>query len=154
MDWEWQIGLIFIVVGVFLLIAEAASPGFFVGIPAVVLIILGALGMAIDGFFLSVWSPIIAVVIAVPAFIITMYSYQRLAPPQPPTTTVGHSLIGKQGIVRADIIPNTIKGKVRIENQSWSATSDHYIPKNTLVVVIRSRGVHVVVQEVQKRQGP
>lgn len=154
MEWEWQVGLVFIVVGVILLIVETASPGFFVAIPATVLIILGALGMVIDGFLLSVWSPIVAVVVAVPAFIGTMLFYQRLAPPEPPTTTVGHSLVGKRGIVQVPIIPNTLRGKVRIENQTWSAASDHHIPKDTLVEVVRSKGVHVVVREVQQSQGP
>ena len=154
MEWEWQVGLVFIVVGVILLIAETASPGFFVAIPATVLMILGALGMTIDGFFLSIWSPIVAVVVAIPAFIVTMYAYQRLAPPEPPTTTVGRSLLGKRGIVREAIVPNTLQGKVRIEHQSWSAASDHYIAKDTLVEVIQSKGVHVIVREVPKEQGP
>ena len=153
MEWEWQIGLIFVIVGVILFIVEVASPGFFVAIPASVLIILGALGMILDGFFLSMWSPIVAIGVTVPAFLGTMYAYKRLAPPQPPTTTVGRSLVGKRGIVDTDIIPNTIKGKVRIENQTWSATSDHYIPKDTLVEVLESKGVHVIVREVQE-QGP
>ncbi len=153
MEWEWQIGLIFVIVGVILFIVEVASPGFFVAIPASVLIILGALGMVLDGFFLSMWSPIVAIGVTVPAFLGTMYAYKRLAPPQPPTTTVGRSLVGKRGIVDTDIVPNTIKGKVRIENQTWSATSDHYIPKDTLVEVVQSRGVHVIVKEVQE-QGP
>ena len=153
MEWEWQIGLIFVIVGVILFIVEVASPGFFVAIPASVLIILGALGMILDGFFLSMWSPIVAIGVTVPAFLGTMYAYKRLAPPQPPTTTVGRSLVGKRGIVDTDIIPNTIKGKVRIENQTWSATSDHYIPKETLVEVVESKGVHVIVREVQE-QGP
>lgn len=153
MEWEWQIGLIFVIVGVILFIVEVASPGFFVAIPATVLIILGALGMVVDDFFLGIWSPIVAIAVTVPAFLGTMYAYKRLAPPQPPTTTVGRSLVGKRGIVDTDIVPNTIKGKVRIENQTWSATSDHYIPKDTLVEVVQSRGVHVIVKEVQE-QGP
>ncbi|MEE9115581.1 MAG: NfeD family protein [Thermoplasmata archaeon] len=153
MEWEWQIGLIFVIVGVILFIVEVASPGFFVAIPASVLIILGALGMILDGFFLSMWSPIVAIGVTVPAFLGTMYAYKKLAPPQPPTTTVGRSLVGKRGIVDTDIIPNTIKGKVRIENQTWSATSDHHIPKDTLVEVVESKGVHVIVREVQE-QGP
>ncbi len=153
MEWEWQIGLIFVIVGVILFIVEVASPGFFVAIPASVLIILGALGMVLDGFFLSMWSPIVAIGVTVPAFLGTMYAYKKLAPPQPPTTTVGRSLVGKTGIVDTDIIPNTIKGKVRIENQTWSATSDHHIPKDALVEVVESKGVHVIVREVQE-QGP
>ncbi|MCK4444936.1 MAG: NfeD family protein [Thermoplasmata archaeon] len=154
MEWEWQVGLIFVIVGVILLIAETASPGFFVAIPATVLMILGALGMVIEGFLLSPWSPVVAVVVAVPALIVTMYAYQRLAPPEPPTTTVGRSLVGKHGIVREAIIPNTLKGKVRIEHQTWSGTSDHYIAKDTLVEVVQSKGVHVIVREVQQGQGP
>lgn len=147
---EWHIGLILLIVGVVMLIAEAASPGFFIAIPATVLMVLGGIGMAAPGFFLSPWSPVVAVVVAIPATIVTMKFYQTLSPPAPPTTTVGHSLVGQTGIVQAPIEPNSIRGKVKIENQIWSATSDRPIAKGAMVEVVRSKGVHVVVKEVQK----
>jgi membrane protein implicated in regulation of membrane protease activity len=151
---EWYIGLIFVIVGVVLLIIEATSPGFFVAIPATVLMVLGGIGMVVPGFFLTFWSPFVAIVVAVPATIITMKAYQRLSPPAPPTTTVGHSLIGKHGIVQVPIIPNTIKGKVNIENQIWSATSDHPIEEGAMVEIVQSKGVHVIVREVQPTKPP
>ncbi|MFQ6061328.1 MAG: NfeD family protein [Thermoplasmata archaeon] len=147
---EWHIGLIFVIIGVILLILEATSPGFFIAIPATVLLVLGLIGMVVPNFFLSPLSPIVALVVTIPATILTMKLYQRLSPPSPPTTTVGYSLIGKQGIVEVPIVPNTIRGKVKIENQVWSATSDHPIEKGTLVEIVQSRGVHVVVREVQQ----
>ncbi|TET90545.1 MAG: NfeD family protein [Methanomassiliicoccales archaeon] len=147
---EWHIGLILLIVGVSMLVVEAASPGFFIAIPATVLMVLGAIGMAVEGFFWTPWSPIVAVVVVIPATILTMKFYQTLSPPAPPTTTVGHSLVGQTGIVKAPIEPNTIKGKVRIENQVWSATSDRHIAKGALVEVVQSKGVHVIVKETGK----
>ncbi|MFQ5883989.1 MAG: NfeD family protein [Thermoplasmata archaeon] len=146
----WHIGLILLIVGVVMLVAEAASPGFFIAIPATVLMVLGGIGMAVPDFFISPWSPIVAIVVAIPATIITMKFYQTLSPPAPPTTTVGHSLVGQTGIVQAPIEPNSIKGKVKIENQVWSATSDRSIAKGAMVEVVQSKGVHVVVREVGK----
>ncbi len=147
----WVIGLTFIIVGIFMLLAEATSPGFFIAIPGTVLIVLGIIGMIVpDIIFGSIWGPIIAVIIAAPATIVTILLYQRLATPGPPTTTAATSLIGKKGIVTKEIIPETISGKVRIMNQIWSATSVEPISKGARIVVVDSKGVHVVVKKIQK----
>jgi membrane protein implicated in regulation of membrane protease activity len=44
--------------------------------------------------------------------------------------------------------PNSLNGKVRIENDSWSATSSKEIPEGRKVIVRESEGVHVKVEEV------
>lgn len=142
----FDIGLTFVVLGVLMLIWEATSPGFFIAVPATVLIALGMLGMAVPELFLSIWSPIIAVIVAVPATYITMQFYAKLAPPSPPVTTVGESLVGKVGTVTAPVVPHSIRGKVKIDNDIWSATADQDLPVGSRVRVIASRGVHVVVQ--------
>ena len=147
---EWQIGLAFVVIGIMMLLAEASAPGFFIAIPATVLIVLGLLAMAVPGFFFSVWSPIVALLTAVPATIITILVYRMIAPPEPPTTTVGHSLIGRHGIVTKEVVPNSIQGKVKIENQIWSATSDRTISEGMRVIVTESKGVHVFVVPAEK----
>jgi membrane protein implicated in regulation of membrane protease activity len=151
-DLAWTLGLVFVIIGVILFLAEAASPGFFIAIPATILIILGIIGIIAPGIFFSIWSPIIAVGIAIPVTLVVIYFYRQIAPPQPPTTTVGDSLIGKRGIVITATEPDRqTKGKVRIGSDVWSATSDRPIRKGARVEVIASEGVHVIVREIGNR---
>jgi len=143
-----DLGLIFIIIGVLMLLAEAVTPGAFLVVPATVLLVLGALGLVAPDLLLSIWSPIIAVVIGVPVFMLTVKAYQKLSPPMPPTTTVATSLIGMEGLVVTDTCPNNLKGKVRIENDLWSATSSRAIPAGYKVKVVASEGVHVKVEAI------
>jgi membrane protein implicated in regulation of membrane protease activity len=147
---EFEIGLAFIVIGIVLLMVEATSPGFFIAVPATVLILIGGLAMLIPGFFTSPWSPITALVVGSLATVFTIKLYARLAPPQAPMTTVGTSLIGKSGTVTKEVVPDSIAGKVNIENQIWSATSNEVIPVGARVQVVGSAGVHVVVEKFGK----
>jgi len=145
---EFTLGLVFLVVGVIMLIVEAASPGFFMAVPATVLIVLGLLGMFVQGFLYSIWSPVLAILLGVPTTLFTMWFYSRFSPPSPPTTTVGESLISRQGLVTVAVRPHSLKGKVRIGNESWSATSVEVIPEGERVLVIGSEGVHVIVRRL------
>lgn len=145
---EFTLGLAFVVIGVIMLIIEAATPGFFIAVPATVLIIIGLLGMAVEGFLFTVWSPILAILVGVPTTLFTMWLYSRLSPPSPPTTTVGESLISRQGIVTAEVKPHSLKGKVRIGHETWSATADEVIREGERVLVIGSEGVHVIVKRL------
>lgn len=148
-DLAWTLGLILVVIGIILFLAEAASPGFFIAIPATILIIIGALGIVAPQIFFSWWSPIIAVCIAIPVTYLTIKFYQKLAPPEAPTTTVGDSLIGRKGIVMTATDPDShTKGKVRIGSDIWSATSKTPINKGARVEVIASEGVHIIVKKV------
>ncbi|MEE8231789.1 MAG: NfeD family protein [Thermoplasmata archaeon] len=142
---EEILALTFLVVGLVLLLLEAASPGFFVGVLATILIVLGLLGIVVPGFFTSPLAPITVIVVGAPVTYFTILLYQRLAPPSPPTTTVGDSLIGKRGRVVRRVIPDSINGKVNIDNTVWSATAEEPIGKGVRVQVVDSRGVHVVV---------
>ncbi len=144
------LGIVFLVVGIVLLLVEAASPGFFIAVPATILIVLGLLGMFIPDFYFSPWAPITAIAVGAPLTYVTILLYQRLAPPGPPTTTVGGSLIGRAGVVVREVLPNSIMGKVNIDNQVWSATSAERIPEGTKVNVVDSRGVHVIVEREEK----
>ena len=147
------IGLIMIVAGVVMLIIEASAPGFFIAIPATVVLVLGIFGLvAPEEMFYSWVSPFIAVAVAIPMTVVSIYLYQRLAPPESPTTTVGTSLIGRSGIVTRDIDPSDISGKVKIENQEWSATAKTRIPAGSEVVVLESKGVHITVKENKERR--
>ena len=61
--------------------------------------------------------------------------------------TNAKSIIGKQGIVLADIDPITGKGQVKVENEVWSAKTSNQekILKDTLVTVKSIDGVKAVV---------
>jgi membrane protein implicated in regulation of membrane protease activity len=148
MEFEVLISLIFIVLGVLMLLAEVMNPGVFLIVPGTVLIVLGFIGLAFPEFLLSIYSPLLAVGILIPMTYVTIKLYQKLAPPAPPETIVATSLIGREGIVTTEVRPNSLSGKVRIEHDNWSATSDRVIPIGRKVVVKASEGVHVTVEEL------
>jgi len=141
------IAIILVIIGLILLTIEALTPGFFAVIPGAVLVVVGVLGYFVDGYFenmLLLVGSIIVVTLVVSA--VTIKGYQYLAKPEPPTTTVASSLIGKEGIVTTDVKPGNLKGKVKIDSDSWSATSEELIKAGTNVVVYDAEGVHVKVR--------
>ena len=139
------LAILFIVVGAILLIIEGLSPGVFMLIPGTVLVILGIVGYIFPGFLYSVYSPILVLIVGVPVTLGTVKMYQVLAKPEPPTTTVVESLIGRDGIVTVKTDPKNIIGKVRIGSDVWSATSSEPIEAGEQVTVVKSEGVHVTV---------
>lgn len=152
---EVGLGFTFVIVGIALLLAEAAAPGFFIGVPATILIVLGLFGMFIPGFFVSPLAPITALLVGGPVIFVTILLYQRLAPPEAPSATVATSLIGRTGRVVARVIPDSLRGKVNIGNQVWSATSvEEEIEEGTRVRVVHSEGVHVVVEPLDAASAP
>jgi membrane protein implicated in regulation of membrane protease activity len=110
--------------------------------------IVGALLMAVPDLTTTIWAPIIFILAFVPAFLIAFYFYKHLAPPGKPTTLSSDSLIGRTGWVKTDVSPGNIRGKVMIEQEIWSATSEQVIPEGTKVVVTNVVGVKVVVRPV------
>lgn len=149
MDPGTQLGLAFIVIGVLMLLAELTAPGSFILVPATVLIVLGGIGMVAPDILVSWWSPLIAIVIVVPMTYVSIKMYQKLAPPAPPETTVASSLVGMTGVVVTEVAPYSLKGKVRVAHDTWSATAETVIPAGTKVRVKASEGVHVTVEEMK-----
>ena len=150
MDASSWIALAFIIVGILMLVAEAVSPGSFIIVPGTVVLVLGLLWMINPAWTLEWWSIIIVIIVLIPMIIASIKLYQMLAPPAPPETTVASSLIGRRGVVVNEIVPNTITGKVKIENETWSATAPRRIAVGAPVEVIESRGVHVIVAELER----
>lgn len=142
-----DIGWVMIVIGLGLLIVEASQPGFFVAVPGTTLIVLGTITLLIPEFAQD-YAPAIIVITAVISSVITIIFYRRVAPGQKPLSTSMDVLAGKEGTVVRTTQPNSISGKVRIDNQTWSATSDNVIDAGKRVIVISSEGVHVKVKEV------
>jgi len=144
-----SLALAFVIIGILMLLAEVSSPGMFLLVPATVLMVLGGIGLVYPDLLLSWWAPLAAVIIVGPMTYVSIKLYQKLAPPAPPETTVATSLVGMTGVVEFAVSPNSLKGKVRIDHDTWSATSDKVIPVGSKVVVRASEGVHVKVEEVR-----
>ncbi|MCL2607336.1 MAG: NfeD family protein [Methanomassiliicoccaceae archaeon] len=137
--------IILIVVGALFMLSEVLSPGVFLIIPGTVLVILGFIGFMYPDFLYSPWSPVLALVVAAPVTIGTIKMYSFLAKPEPPTTTVADSLVGRNGVVTVRTVPENIRGKVRIDTDTWSATSSEPLEIGTEITVVSSQGVHVTV---------
>jgi inner membrane protein len=142
-----EIGWVMIIAGIGLLVAESLHPGFFVAVPGTVLLVMGAVFILLPEIF-DQWSPVIMVITGLLASIATIIVYRRIASGQKPLSTSMDTLVGKKGMVVTDVEPGSITGKVKIENQIWSATSATAIPKGKEVEVIHSEGVHVKVTEI------
>jgi membrane protein implicated in regulation of membrane protease activity len=150
MDPFW-IALAFVIAGIIMIIAEYFVPGSFIIVPGTVVLVLGIIWLINDDWMLAWWSILVAIVVVIPMIFVSIKLYQKLAPPAPPETTVASSLIGKKGTVLKEIVPGGISGKVRIDNDTWSATADIKIPIGADIVVVESTGVHVKVAEAAKK---
>lgn len=62
-----------------------------------------------------------------------------------------NSLIGKTGIVTADITETNLIGQVRVGREIWSAVSENEIsiPKDTQVEILNVDGVKLVVTPIK-----
>jgi membrane protein implicated in regulation of membrane protease activity len=142
------IAIALVIIGLILLSIEALTPGFFAVIPGSVLVIIGVLGYFIDDFFTTLYLLVpCAIIVTLIVTAVTIKGYQILAKPEPPTTTVVDSLVGREGTVTSDVRPGNLKGKVKIGSDSWSATSEDLIKTGTDVVVYAAEGVHVKVKK-------
>lgn len=144
-----EIGWVMIIVGFGLLVAESLHPGFFVAVPGTVLLVMGAVLILLPEIF-DQWNAVIMVLTALIASIATIMLYRKIAPVQTPLSTSKDTLKDKIGKVTTDIEPGSITGKVKIDNQTWSATSESVIPIGNKVKVIESEGVHVRVVEINE----
>jgi membrane-bound ClpP family serine protease len=144
-----SVGLGLLVVGIIFIIAEAATPGFFIGVIGTAFIAMGIVGIFFPYILDTPWSPIIVVVITAGSMLGAIMFYRRLGKSQPTATTITESNVGKKGLVIEDVEPHSLKGKVKVSQQIWSATADVNIPKGSTVKVVDWEGVHIVVEEVK-----
>ena len=144
-------GWLLIIAGTVFLLIEAASPGFFLAVPGTVLIILGILFVLGVDIFSSPAGVILGVVVALAASLATIWIYRRINPgEESPTTISRDSLLGREGIVVKRVDKDSLSGKVQVAGQEWSArTETGEISPGAHVRVVRSEGVHVVVEEVR-----
>jgi membrane protein implicated in regulation of membrane protease activity len=140
------IAMICIIIGAIFIFVEAVSPGAFLLVPGGIFIVIGVIGYFVDGFFESWQLPVTVVLVTVVMTLLTIKLYHFLAKPAPPETVVVESLIGREGQVLVAVMPNSLKGKVRIGSDTWSATSETPITEGVHVTVYAAEGVHVKVR--------
>ncbi|NMB79049.1 MAG: NfeD family protein [Methanomicrobiales archaeon] len=143
-------GWLLIIGGALLLLVEVYSPGFFVTVPATVMIILGVLQLVGVDISNPWMGGIIGITTAILAAVATVYLYGRITPNESPTTISRDSLVGKEGIVKVAVNATTLSGKVLIGTTEWSARSTGLaIPEERKVKIVDSEGVHIIVEEVK-----
>jgi membrane protein implicated in regulation of membrane protease activity len=144
-----EIGWAMVIFGIGLLVAESLHPGFFIAVPGTLFLVLGTILIILPDMS-EQWLAIIMVVTAFVSGVATILLYHRIAPVQKPSSTSMDSLVGRTGTVVTDIEPGSIIGKVRINSQIWSATSNTVILKGREIEVVQSEGVHVKVIELNE----
>ncbi|MBS3816405.1 MAG: NfeD family protein [Candidatus Thermoplasmatota archaeon] len=144
-------GIVLIAIGIILFIIEATDPGFFIAIPAGVLITLGFMFIFFPGQVLSIWTPLVVAAVVLPLMFISLKFYQNISPPSKPTTTMTTSLEGETAQVVKEIEPNNISGKVKVSGSKiWSATADEKIEVGEKVKIVKAEGVKLVVERLEE----
>lgn len=146
------IAIILLVMGVAFVVAEPFMPGTFISVIGIFFLVLSGFALIDPNSLSSPWAVLSAFIATLLAFVGLFFFYKRYAGGHPPETTVVSSLVGKKGIVREKVIPDSLDGKVEIGNSIWSATADMEIEKGTHVVVVEGEGVHVKVKPIKENQ--
>lgn len=145
------VGYALIALGVVMFLIEATMPGFFIGVPATILVLLGVFALVVPDFnIFTVWAPLIVVVVGVPATFVSIWSYRRMAPPdREPTTQTATNLVGLEGRVTVAVNPDDPRGKVKLQQQVWSAMSEGgVVPVDARVRVVRVDGIILIVRPI------
>lgn len=144
-----SIGWGLIALGVAMFIGEAMAPGFFIAVPASILVLLGVFALVTPDFaFFTAWAPLLVLLVGVPATWITVLAYRRMATPdESPTTRTAENLVGLEGTVIVATDPESARGKVKIHHQEWSARSaGETLPPGARIVVEAVEGIILVVR--------
>ncbi len=141
--------VVLMVVGVALFGVELFHPGALLLIPGSVLLAGGMLYLFLPSLLLNSWVGIVVVTAsAVAAALIEIPYYRHVSPGHPPMPTIPMTLVGKEGIVVVDVVPNTLRGKVRVGSEIWSASSSMPIAAGTAVRIVSGEGVSIKVVPV------
>ncbi len=145
-----DLGLLLLLIGAILIVVEIATPGFFIAVPGTILIIYGILLIIFPWLIEIPWFPWLLFFLSFPIGYVTYLIYRRLSPPSKPVTESYEGLIGKRGVVIETVKPDSLEGKVRIDSDVWSATSDRVIEPGRKIVVVGVEGVHLIVKPVEE----
>lgn len=140
------LGLFVLAIGVILLAVEFAHPGALLLIPGSILIVAGLLFALVPGVIDSPAGIILVAVVGIFACIVEVQIYRHYAPNHRPMTTTTAGLVGEHAVVIAEVVPDTLQGKVRVRSEVWSAKADQRIPIGSKVLVVAGEGVSLTVR--------
>lgn len=144
------IGITIIVAGIVLLGIELVHPGALLLIPASILLVAGFLYLFFPNDLLDSWvGPLGIVLAAILATAIEIPYYRWVAPTHRPMSTTSAGLVGEEALVLTEIVPDSLRGKVRVRSEVWSASSGTRIPVGTRVRVVHGEGVSLRVVPVE-----
>lgn len=144
------VGIAVIIAGAVLFAVELVHPGALLIIPGTILLVGGILYILIPDVLLnSIYGPFAVLAAALLATGGTILYYRWLAGTHKPLSTTSSGLVGEEAIVVADVVPNTLKGKIRVRSEIWSARSSFPIPAGTRVKVVHGEGVSVTVEPIE-----
>ena len=144
------IGATLVIVGIVLLAFELIHPGALLLIPGSILLVAGFLYLFLPNVLLDSYiGPIMIIVVAIVAALIEIPYYRWVAPNHWPLSTTSGGLVGAEAIVVVPIVPNTLKGKVRVRSEVWSPRANVPIPEGTRVKVVHGEGVSLTVAPVE-----
>lgn len=147
---DYTLGAILVGTGIALLAAELVHPGALLFIPGSIVLVAGCLYLFAPTALLdSIVGPIAVLVAAIVATVVEVFYYRWVAPNHWPLSTTTAGLVGHEGIIETAVIPNTMKGKVRVDSEVWSARADVPIPVGTRVRIVHGEGVSVRVEPVE-----
>jgi inner membrane protein len=140
-------GLLLIAGGLIIIAFEVVHPGAFLLIPGTIILVAGVLYTFVPDFLTgTIFGPLIVAAAAIIAGLVTIPYYMRLGRVHRPMTTTPESLEGELGVVISPVIPDSMRGKVRVRSEVWSARSEHPISVGTRVKVRGGQGVSVWVE--------
>jgi len=144
------IGIALVIVGICLLAFELVHPGALLLIPGSILLVAGFLYLFLPNVLLDSYiGPVGIIVVAIVAALIEIPYYRWVAPTHSPLSTTSGGLVGAEAVVIVPIVPNTLKGKVRVRSEVWSARASVPIPEGTRVRVVHGEGVSVTVVPIE-----
>ncbi|MCI4323983.1 MAG: NfeD family protein [Thermoplasmata archaeon] len=145
-DSTFAVGAIIAMAGGVIMAFEVVHPGAFLLIPGSILLAGGLLYIALPDFLTTTpYGPLVIALVAVIATAATIPLYKRWGKVHLPMTTMPQSLAGKQGLVIASVDATSLRGKVRVGSEIWSARSDAPIPAGATVKVLGGSGVSLRV---------
>ncbi len=148
-------GIAILLIGAVLFIIELFHPGALLLIPATIMIVGGVMYLLIPNVLLdSIWGPVAIIVAALLSTAVTIFYYRWLAGTHTPLSTTSAGLVGEEAIVLVDIVPHTIRGKVKVRSEVWSARGAERIPAGTRVRVVHGEGVSLTVEPIAPKAPP
>jgi inner membrane protein len=149
-----SVGIAITVVGIALLAFELVHPGALLFIPGSVMLVAGFLYLFFPVELFGPVGPIAILVAAGVATVIELYYYRWVAPTHRPMATTAGGLVGEEAVVIAAIVPDTLRGKVRVRSEIWSARAPVPIPVGSRVRVVQGEGVSLAVEPIEGSAPP